>query len=196
MSLAYTRRNRRLPKRAPRYLGGADASSTPPAIGSDKLTGQLLPGQESSLTGILPTTTWGYWANYPGAIMWSKDTQAPPPLANGGLYTGPQSTGPWASTPFPATQYGEMVEAAKTAQNPEVFFHQRPNDNTGASFSPYVAVPLSAQHYSAEMPAPATYGGGRRNNRNRSRKSRSRKARRARKSESRPSRREGDRFRS
>jgi len=190
MSLAYTRRNRRPSKRVKRYLRGGDASSTAPAIGADKLTGNLLPGQESSLTGILPTTTWGYWANYPGAIMWSKDTQAPPPLANGGLYTGPQSTGPWASTPFPATQYGEMVEAAKTAQNPEVFFHQRPNDNTGASFSPMVAVPLSNQHYSAEMPAPATYGGGRRrNNRNRSRK-----ARRA--SESRTSRREGGRFRS
>ena len=178
MSLAYTRRNRRPSKRVKRYLRGGDASSTAPAIGADKLTGNLLPGQESSLTGILPTTTWGYWANYPGAIMWSKDTQAPPPLANGGLYTGPQSTGPWASTPFPATQYGEMVEAAKTAQNPEVFFHQRPNDNTGASFSPMVAVPLSNQHYSAEMPAPATYGGGRRrNNRNRSRKARTRKAR-------------------
>lgn len=162
MASAYTRRNRanrRFQKRKPRYFGGADQSQ--PIVGVDKTTGQMLPGQESSLTGILPTTTWGYWANYPGSIMWSKDTQAPPPLANGGLYTGPQSTGPWASQPFPATQYAEMVEASRVAQNPDVFFHQRPNDNTGASFSPMVAVPLSNQHYSAEMPAPISYGGAR-----------------------------------
>jgi hypothetical protein len=55
-----------------------------------------------------------------------------------------------------------MVEAAKTAGNPEVFFHQRPNDNMGASFSPYVSVPLSNQHYSAEQPAQF---GGKRNRR-------------------------------
>ena len=147
--------NRRLPKRVSRYWGGADL-----AVGADKSTGTLLPGQESSLTGILPTTTWGSWANYPGALAWSPNTQAPPPLANGGLYTGPQSTGEWASKPFPATQYGEMAEATKVAGNPDVFFHQRPNDNTGASFSPYVSVPLSNEHYSAEMPA--KFGGARR----------------------------------
>jgi hypothetical protein len=61
-----------------------------------------------------------------------------------------------------------MVEAAKTAGNPDVFFQQRPNDNTGASFSPYVSVPLSNQHYSAEQPAQF---GGKRNRRN-NRKSR------------------------
>jgi hypothetical protein len=152
-----------------RRVGGAD-------IGVDKTTGVLLPGQESSLAGILPTTTWGSWANYPGALAWSPNTQAPPPLANGGLYTGPQSTGIWASQPFPATQYGEMAEATKVAGNPDVFFQQRPNDNTGASFAPFVSVPLSSEHYSAMMPAKV---GGRRQasrktrrNRNRNRKSR------------------------
>ena len=154
--------NRRLPKRVSRYWGGADL-----AVGADKSTGTLLPGQESSLTGILPTTTWGSWANYPGALAWSPNTQAPPPLANGGLYTGPQSTGEWASKPFPATQYGEMAEATKVAGNPDVFFQQRPNDNTGASFSPYVSVPLSYEHYSAEMPAPFN-GGARRRRKTRS----------------------------
>ena len=154
------KRNRRLPKRAKSYWsrGGAD-------IGADKATGTLLPGQESSLTGILPITTWGQWANYPGALAWSPNTQAPPPLANGGLYTGPQSTGAWASQPFPATQYGEMAEAAKVAGNPDVFFQQRPNDNTGASFSPFVSVPLSNEHYSAEMPA--KFGGARHRRRTR-----------------------------
>ena len=102
----------------------------------------------AGLADVLPTTTWGNWGNYPGALAWSATTQAPPPLANGGLYTAPQSTGPWASTPFPATQYAEAVEAAKVANNPDVFYHQRPNDNQGASFSPYVANAFSSQHYS------------------------------------------------
>lgn len=168
------RKNRRAAKRASRYSGGADLT-----VGSDKLTGTLLPGQESSLTGILPTTTWGSWSNYPGALAWSANTQAPPPLANGGLYTGPQSTGDWASKPFPATQYAEMAEATKVAGNPEVFFHQRPNDNTGASFSPYVSVPMSNEHYSAEMPA--AFGGGRRARRRRSTRRKSRQAKRGKK---------------
>ena len=160
-----SRRNRRLPKRAPRYWGGATN-----IVGVDATTGKPLPGQESSLSGILPTTTWGSWANYPGALAWSATTQAPPPLANGGLYTGPQSTGPWASTPFPATQYAEMAEATKVAGNPDVFYQQRPNDNTGASFSPYVSVPLSSEHYSAMMPAPLS-GGRRKRSTRRNRKS-------------------------
>jgi len=105
----------------------------------------------AGLSDVLPTTTWGQWANYPGALAWSASTQAPAPLANGGLYTGAQSTGSWASHPLPATQYAFAVEAAKTAGNPEVFYHQRPNDNNGASFSPYVGTPASFQHYSATM---------------------------------------------
>jgi len=130
------------------------------------------------LSDVLPTTTWGTWANYPGALAWSATTTAPPPLANGGLYTGAQSTGAWASSPFPATQYGEAVEAARVAQNPEVFFQQPPVANMGNNFSPYVAQPLSSQHYSAQMPA---MKGGRRskskklsnrNNRNNRNKSR------------------------
>ena len=163
MSLAYSRR-RKNTKRSKRFRGGAD-------VGADKTTGALLPGKESSLPGVLPTTTWGAWANYPGALAWSANTQAPPPLANGGLYTGPQSTGEWASKPFPATQYGEMAEATKVAGNPDVFFQQRPNDNTGASFSPYVSVPLSNEHYSAGMPAPLS-GGRRRTHRRANRKTR------------------------
>lgn len=103
----------------------------------------------AGLSDFLPTTSWGSWGNLPGALAWSASTQAPPPLANGGLYTAPQSTGAWASTPFPATQYAEAVEAARTAGNPGIFWQQRPNDNMGASFSPYVGTPISAQHYSA-----------------------------------------------
>jgi len=162
MALAFSsRKHKNRSRRRNKQRGGDSASGM---VGVDKTTGAVLPGQQGSLTGILPTTTWGSWANYPGALAWSPTTQAPPPLANGGLYTGPQSTGEWASKPFPATQYGEMVEAAKTAGNPEVFFHQRPNDNTGASFSPYVAVALSNKHYSAEQPA--QLGGRRRSRRN------------------------------
>ena len=94
----------------------------------------------------MPITTWGSWAQYPGALAWGAGTTAPPPLANGGLYTGPQSTGAWASAPFPATLYGWQVAAAQTAGNPDVFYHQRPNDNTGASFSPYVGTQISPLH--------------------------------------------------
>lgn len=117
-----------------------------------------------SLQSILPITTWGSWSSYPGALAWSSNTTAPPPLANGGLYTGAQSTGEWASSPFPATQYALAVESAKIAHTPEVFYHQRPNDNAGASYSPYVGTPISSEHYSAK---PVSGGGRRRTNKNR-----------------------------
>ena len=124
-----------------------------------------------ALSDVLPTTTWGSWASYPGALAWSASQQAPPPLANGGLYTGPQSTGEWASKPFPATQYAEAVEAAKVANNPDVFWQQRPNDNTGASFSPYVGEAVSNQHWSATA-GPSLQGGGKKKvNRKNTRKS-------------------------
>lgn len=128
-----------------------------------------------NLSAILPTTTWGNWANYPGALAWSAQTSAPAPLANGGLFTGVQSTGAWASQPMPATQYAFAVEAAKTSGLPNVFYHQRPNDNTGASFSPYVGIPVSSQHYAAS--AGHSLSGGRRK-KSRKHKSRSRYNRR------------------
>ena len=114
-----------------------------------------------ALSDVLPTTSWGPWASHPGALAWSATTQAPPALANGGLYTSPQSTGEWASRPFPATQYAMAVEAAQISNNPDVFFQQRPNDNNGASFSPYVGVPASPQHYSATMGTMGVMAGGR-----------------------------------
>jgi len=121
----------------------------------------------------LPTTSWGPWASVPGATAWSATTQAPPPLANGGLYTGPQSTGAWASQPMPATQYAFAAEAAKVAGNPNVFYQQRPNDNAGASFSPFVGVPASPVHFDATA-GPKI--GGRRKSR-KSKKTRKAKAR-------------------
>jgi hypothetical protein len=114
----------------------------------------------AGLSDILPITTWGQWSQYPGALAWSASTQAPPPLANGGLYTAAQSTGAWASQPMPATQYGFAVEAAKIAHTPEVFYHQRPNDNSGASYSPIVGTPASPQHYSMTQ-GPKLVGGKR-----------------------------------
>jgi hypothetical protein len=76
-----------------------------------------------------PQTVWG--PGWPMAATQASPTgQLPAPLANGGMYTGPQSTGPWASTPFPPTQYARALETGPA------FFHQRPNDNFGASFSP------------------------------------------------------------
>ena len=129
---------------------------------------------------MLPTTTWGSWAAYPGALAWSPSSQAPAPLANGGLYTGSQSTGDWASKPFPATQYAEAVEAAKVANNPDVFWQQRPNDNNGASFSPYVGDAVSNQHWSATA-GPSLQGGGKKTRKNKNSK-KSRKNRKAKRS--------------
>ena len=114
-----------------------------------------------NLSNILPVTTWGQWASYPGALAWSASTQAPAPLANGGLYTSPQSTGAWASQPFPATQYAMSVEAAHTSGIPDVFYHQRPSDNNGADFSPFVGSPITSQHYSATA-GPSLQKGGKR----------------------------------
>ena len=74
-----------------------------------------------NLSNVLPVTTWGQWASYPGALAWSASSQAPAPLANGGLYSSPQSTGAWASQPFPATQYAMSIEAARTSGTPDVF---------------------------------------------------------------------------
>jgi hypothetical protein len=118
------------------------------------------------LSDILPTTTWGQWASYPGALAWSASSSAPAPLANGGLYTGAQSTGTWASQPFPATQYALAVESAKTANIPEVFYHQRVDANMGNSFSPYVGSPISSEHYSATM-GPKIGGGKRKHKKTR-----------------------------
>lgn len=117
-----------------------------------------------NLSEILPVTTWGQWASYPGALAWSASSQAPAPLANGGLYSNPQSTGAWASQPFPATQYAMSVEAARTSGIPDVFYHQRPADNTGADFSPFVGTPVTSQHYSATA-GPSLQKGGRRKRR-------------------------------
>lgn len=115
-----------------------------------------------NLSNVLPVTTWGQWASYPGALAWSASTQAPAPLANGGLYSSPQSTGVWASHPFPATQYAMSVEAARTSGIPDVFYHQRPADNTGADFSPFVGTPITSQHYSATAGPSLQHGGRRR----------------------------------
>lgn len=76
----------------------------------------------------------------------------PAPLANGGLYTGAQSTGEWASQPFPATQQAWAIEASKVSGHNEVGYHQRPTDNWGANSGPYNSVPLSPVHYSAGLP--------------------------------------------
>lgn len=136
----------------------------------------------SGLSSVLPTTDWGRWSTTPAATQWGPQTSAPAPLANGGLYTNPQSTAPWASSPFPATQYAMSVEAAKVSGLPEVAYHQRPNDNFGSSYSPVVTTPISAQHYSVSGPAGPikASGGGRRKNRSRnSRKSRKNRASRS-----------------
>ncbi len=107
------------------------------------------------LSDVLPVTSWGPWAKIPGATLWSPTTQAPLPLANGGLYTAPQSTAPWASRPFPATQYGLAVNAAQTSGIYDVFYHQRPTTDVGNSWSPYVGQAISPQHWSARIPPPS-----------------------------------------
>lgn len=107
----------------------------------------------AGLSNILPITTWGSWSALPGALAWSPTMAAPPPLANGGLYTNPQSTGPWASTPFPATQYALAAESARVSQLPNIFYQQRPADSVGNTWTPYVGQSISNQHWSAREPS-------------------------------------------
>lgn len=103
--------------------------------------------QHAGSNGSLPITTWGNWSAYPGALAWSASSTAPPPLANGGLYTSAQSTGSWASSPFPATQYAVAMESAKLSGNPDVFYQQRAADNNGASFTPFIARGGGGKHH-------------------------------------------------
>ena len=131
------------------------------------LSPQLTPSQPGGLSAILPTTGWGRWEPFPQSYQWGPNTAAPAPLANGGLYTNPQSTGPWASSPFPATQYALAVESARVSGLPEVAYHQRPNDNYGASYSPITGTPITAHHWSASGPAGPIKGGSRRRSRTR-----------------------------
>jgi len=121
----------------------------------------LAPATPGGLSDALPVTGWGRWSTYPNSYQWSPTTSAPAPLANGGLYTNPQSTGVWASSPFPATQHGFALEAAKVSGLPEVAYHQRPNDNFGSSFSPVVGSQLTSNHWSASGPAGPIKGGSR-----------------------------------
>jgi hypothetical protein len=93
-------------------------------------------GGKQGLADFLPTTSWGAWSNPPQATQFGPSASAPPALANGGMFSSPQSTGPWASTPFPPTQWARSLEAATGSAGAGVFAHQKPNDNFGASFSP------------------------------------------------------------
>ena len=126
----------------------------------------LTPSTPGGLSTALPTTDWGRWSAYPSSYQWSPTTSAPAPLANGGLYTNPQSTGVWASAPFPATQHAFALEAAKVSGLPEVAYHQRPNDNFGSSFSPVVGTPITSNHWSASGPAGPFKGGSRKSKAN------------------------------
>jgi hypothetical protein len=109
-------------------------------------------GGNASLSEAFPVTTWGSWSSLPGSTLWGPGQQAPSPLANGGLYTGAQSTGAWASQPMPATQYAFAAESAKVAGNPEVFYQQRPITQPGTSWSPWVGETISADNWSARLP--------------------------------------------
>jgi len=119
----------------------------------------LTPPAAGGLSTVLPVTDWARWNNFPSSYQWSATTSAPAPLANGGLYTNPQSTGQWASSPFPATQQGFALEAANVSGLPEVAYHQRPNDNYGASFSPMVGTQITPNHWSTSGPAGPMKGG-------------------------------------
>jgi hypothetical protein len=136
-----------------KFRGGSMLTALVPSINNPSLPG--------GLSSVLPTTSWDRWT--PETRQWGPTSEAPAPLANGGLYTNPQSTAVWASSPFPATQNAFALEAAKISGLPEVAYHQRPNDNFGASFSPMVASPITPAHYSASGPmGPIIQKGGKR----------------------------------
>ena len=148
----------------------------------------LEPSLPGGLSSILPNDSWGRWSSFEPSYQWGPHTAAPAPLANGGLYTNPQSTAEWASSPFPATQHAFALEAAKVSGLPEVAYHQRPNDNSGASFSPVVGTPITSNNWSASGPAGpfVQAGGAKRSNRKKSnRKSRRNNSKSSRKSRSR-----------
>lgn len=159
-----SRKNNRKSKRNLR--GGAGMlSGVTPAPQNPSLPG--------GLSSVLPNDNWHRWSAYDAAKQWGPNTSAPAPLANGGLYTNPQSTAPWASSPFPATQHAFALEAAKVSGLPEVAYHQRPNDNFGASFSPVVGTPITTSHWSASGPVgPFTQAGGKRRNNRKSKSKR------------------------
>jgi hypothetical protein len=149
------RRNNRVSRR-----GGGMLSATAPTPQQPSLPG--------GLSSVLPNDNWHRWTSYNEAKQWGPHTAAPAPLANGGLYTNPQSTAPWGSSPFPATQHAFALEAAKVSGLPEVAYHQRPNDNFGASYSPVIGTSITPNHWSASGPmGPIVQQGGnsRRNNR-------------------------------
>ncbi len=157
-----SRRNNRKSRRNLRGGGGMLSAVAPTA------QQPALPG---GLSSVLPNDNWHRWSGFDAARQWGPHTSAPAPLANGGLYTNPQSTAPWASSPFPATQHAFALEAAKVSGLPEVAYHQRPNDNFGASFSPVVGTTITANHWSASGPeGPIMRGGKRRNNRSKSKR--------------------------
>jgi len=158
-----TRRNRQRKGRATRGGGGLLSALSPAPLNP------ALPG---GLSSQLPVTGWGRWDPYADARAWGPNTSAPAALANGGLYTNPQSTGVWASSPFPATQHAFALEGAKVSGLPEVAYHQRPNDNFGASYSPMVGKPITSDHWSASGPAGPMKGGARRNKRKSNRNNR------------------------
>ena len=134
---------------------------------SSLIPSPLTESQPGGLSAMLPVTNWGRWEQVPQTYQWGPTTGAPAALANGGLYTNPQSTGPWGSSPFPATQYALAVEASKVSGLPEVAYHQRPNDNFGASYSPITGSQITANHSSASGPAGPFKGGRRRQTRRR-----------------------------
>uniref|UniRef100_A0A6C0DTJ1 Uncharacterized protein n=1 Tax=viral metagenome TaxID=1070528 RepID=A0A6C0DTJ1_9ZZZZ len=137
--------------RTRRHRGGGLLSALMPA--------SLTPSLPGGLSASLPTTDWGRWEPYAPSYGWGPNTSAPAPLANGGLYTDTQSTQPWGSAPFPATQHAFALEASKISGLPEVAYHQRPNDNYGASYSPLVGSPISPLHSSLSGPAGPMRGG-------------------------------------
>ena len=142
------------------------------------LQNPALPG---GLSSVLPNDNWHRWAPHSEAYQWGPHTSAPAPLANGGLYTNPQSTAPWGSSPFPATQHAFALEGAKISGLPEVAYHQRPNDNFGASFSPVVGSTITPNNWSASGPAgPFKQEGGRKSKS----KSKSKKSKRSSRSRS------------
>jgi hypothetical protein len=157
-------------QRKTRYRGGGLLSALSPA--------PLTPSLPGGLSDSLPTTGWGRWEPHAPSYAWGSNTAAPAPLANGGLYTNAQSTQPWGSAPFPATQHAFALEASKVSGLPEVAYHQRPNDNYGASYSPHVGSPISPLHSSLSGPAGPMRGGSRQ--RTRRRRSRSRRRNRSR----------------
>ena len=73
----------------------------------------------------------------PEVRSFNPNTAVPPPVPNGGLYGGPQSTSPWASIPVAPTTTNLIHNNMRSANPPPGATEHYPGNNrTGNNYTP------------------------------------------------------------